>query len=182
MAAFVVPCTSLCGFAQRGCTAPRRAAGRTHLPPQPTSRLRCAALRCVDPVAALRCAARAQRPSVRRVTRAAAGDGDNDKEPERDEGACRVCALTLIAVARAGADGSCRVSDGLYIGTFSNFFSDPAQLKGVVLFCGVLASFFSLGNIGAALLLPVLCVPCTLRTSAQTLVFRSAHATGASAR
>ena len=94
------------------------------------------------------------------MTCAAAGDGDSDKEPERDEGACRACALL--------GERSCFrafASDGLYIGTYSNFFSDPAQLKGVVLFCGVLASFFSLGNIGAALLLPVLCVPCLLCAS-----------------
>jgi hypothetical protein len=49
-----------------------------------------------------------------------------------------------------------RTPDGLYIGTYSNFFTDPSQIRGVIIFCGVLASFFSLGNIGAALLLPVL--------------------------
>jgi hypothetical protein len=48
--------------------------------------------------------------------------------------------------------------DGLYIGTYSNFFSDPSQLRGVVIFCAVLASFFSLGNVGAAIVLPILCV------------------------
>jgi hypothetical protein len=53
--------------------------------------------------------------------------------------------------------------DGLYIGTYSNFFSDPSQLRGVVIFCAVLASFFSLGNVGAAIVLPILCV--TLRAA-----------------
>ena len=36
--------------------------------------------------------------------------------------------------------------DGLYIGTYSNFFTDPDQLKGVVIFCAFLASFLSLGK------------------------------------
>jgi hypothetical protein len=44
----------------------------------------------------------------------------------------------------------------LYIGTYSNFFSDPEQLKGVVIFCAFLLSFFSLGNVGAAIILPLL--------------------------
>lgn len=39
-------------------------------------------------------------------------------------------------------------------GEYSNFWSDPEQFKGIVIFSAVLASFFSLGNIGAALLLP----------------------------
>lgn len=46
--------------------------------------------------------------------------------------------------------------EDLYYGTYSNFFSDPDQLKGVVIFCAFLASFFSLGNVGAALILPIL--------------------------
>ena len=45
---------------------------------------------------------------------------------------------------------------GLYIGTYSNFFTDPDQIKGVIIFCAFLASFASLGNIGAAILLPIL--------------------------
>ena len=72
------------GFAPRSCATYRRAVGRCAA--QPNGRLRCAALRSAAPVAAgpLRCAAKARRP---RVSCAAAGD-DNDKEPERDEGAC----------------------------------------------------------------------------------------------
>ena len=38
----------------------------------------------------------------------------------------------------------------------SDFFRDPAQLKAVAIFCAFLASFLSLGNIGAALILPIL--------------------------
>jgi len=49
-----------------------------------------------------------------------------------------------------------REDPDLYIGTYSNFFTDPAQIKGVVVFCAFLLSFFSLGNIGAAILLPIL--------------------------
>ena len=49
-----------------------------------------------------------------------------------------------------------RDEDGLYIGTYSNFFTDPEQIKGVVIFCAFLASFLSLGNIGAAIILPIL--------------------------
>ena len=49
-----------------------------------------------------------------------------------------------------------REDPDLYIGTYSNFFTDPAQIKGVVIFCAFLLSFFSLGNIGAAVLLPIL--------------------------
>ena len=57
-----------------------------------------------------------------------------------------------------GRDGDATLpaEDGLYIGTYSNFFTDPDQLKGVVIFCAFLASFLSLGNIGAAVLLPIL--------------------------
>lgn len=44
----------------------------------------------------------------------------------------------------------------LYIGTYSTFWTDPEQLKGVAIFCVFLLSFFSLGNIGAALILPIL--------------------------
>lgn len=40
----------------------------------------------------------------------------------------------------------CTEEDGLYIGTYSNFFTDPDQLKGVVIFCAFLASFLSLGK------------------------------------
>jgi hypothetical protein len=57
---------------------------------------------------------------------------------------------------RGGDDEPDRDEDGLYIGTYSNFFTDPDQLKGVVIFCAFLASFLSLGNIGAAILLPIL--------------------------
>ena len=57
---------------------------------------------------------------------------------------------------RGGDDELDRDEDGLYIGTYSNFFTDPDQLKGVVIFCAFLASFLSLGNIGAAILLPIL--------------------------
>ena len=57
---------------------------------------------------------------------------------------------------RGGDDEPDRDEDGLYIGTYSNFFTDPDQLKGVVRFCAFLASFLSLGNIGAAILLPIL--------------------------
>ena len=49
-----------------------------------------------------------------------------------------------------------REDPDLYIGTYSNFFTDPAQIKGGVVFCAFLLSFFSLGNIGAAILLPIL--------------------------
>ena len=49
-----------------------------------------------------------------------------------------------------------RDEDGLYIGTYSNFFTDPDQIKGVIIFCAFLASFLSLGNVGAAILLPIL--------------------------
>ena len=41
-------------------------------------------------------------------------------------------------------------------GTYSTFWTDPEQLKGVVVFCSVLAAFFSLGNVGAAIVLPLL--------------------------
>jgi hypothetical protein len=55
--------------------------------------------------------------------------------------------------------------DGLYIGTYSNFWTDPSQLRGVVIFCAVLAGFFSLGNVGAAIVLPLLCAPACLHAS-----------------
>ena len=57
---------------------------------------------------------------------------------------------------RGGDDEPDRDEDGLYIGTYSNFFTDPDQIKGVIIFCAFLASFASLGNIGAAILLPIL--------------------------
>lgn len=57
---------------------------------------------------------------------------------------------------RGGEDEPDRDEDGLYIGTYSNFFTDPDQIKGVIIFCAFLASFLSLGNIGAAILLPIL--------------------------
>ena len=57
---------------------------------------------------------------------------------------------------RGGEDEPDRDEDGLYIGTYSNFFTDPDQIKGVIIFCAFLASFASLGNIGAAILLPIL--------------------------
>ncbi|CAL50556.1 unnamed product [Ostreococcus tauri] len=67
------------------------------------------------------------------------------------------------AIARAGRrqpqEGD-RVGDredpDLYIGTYSTFWSDPKQLQGVAIFCAFLLSFFSLGNVGAALILPIL--------------------------
>ena len=34
-------------------------------------------------------------------------------------------------------------------GTYSTFFSDPAQIRGVIIFSGVLAAFFSLGYVAA---------------------------------
>ncbi len=83
---------------------------------------------------------RAAPPQPRRLQRLAAAEQEPD-EPERDE-------------------------DGLYIGTYSNFFSDPSQIRGVAIFCVVLASFFSLGNVGAAIVLPLLCVA-RLRGSAS---------------
>jgi hypothetical protein len=47
--------------------------------------------------------------------------------------------------------------DGTYVSDEgSDFFKDPEQLKAVVIFCAFLASFFSLGNIGAAFILPVI--------------------------
>ena len=57
---------------------------------------------------------------------------------------------------RGGEDEPDRDEDGLYIGTYSNFFTDPDQIKGVIIFCAFLASFASLGNI-VARLLPILC-------------------------
>ena len=47
--------------------------------------------------------------------------------------------------------------DGTYVSEEgSDFFKDPEQLKAVVIFCAFLASFLSLGNIGAAFLLPII--------------------------
>ena len=47
--------------------------------------------------------------------------------------------------------------DGTYVSEEgSDFFKDPEQLKAVAIFCAFLASFISLGNIGAAFLLPIL--------------------------
>ena len=57
---------------------------------------------------------------------------------------------------RGGEDEPDRDEDGLYIGTYSTFFTDPDQIKGVIIFCAFLASFASLGNVGAAILLPIL--------------------------
>ena len=42
---------------------------------------------------------------------------------------------------RGGEDEPDRDEDGLYIGTYSNFFTDPDQIKGVIIFCAFLASF-----------------------------------------
>ena len=101
MAALVAQSTSLRGFAQRGC-APHRARAGVGRCAQPTSsRLR--------PVAAgpLRCAATARRPRQRLVTCAAAGDGNSDKEPERDEGAC---APSCAALRRATVRSLCRLT------------------------------------------------------------------------
>ena len=67
------------------------------------------------------------------------------------------------AIARAGRrqpqEGDSvgdREDPDLYIVTYSTFWSDPKQLQGVAIFCAFLLSFFSLGNIGAALILPIL--------------------------
>jgi len=64
------------------------------------------------------------------------------------------------AFLRARRDGLSeepeRDEDGLYIGTYSNFFSDPSQIKGVVGFCAVLLVFFVGGQILSGLLLPYL--------------------------
>ena len=57
---------------------------------------------------------------------------------------------------RGGDDEPDRDEDGLYIGTYSNFFTDPDQIKCVVIFSAFLAAFGSLGNIGASILLPIL--------------------------
>ena len=57
---------------------------------------------------------------------------------------------------RGGEDEPDRDEDGLYIGTYSNFFTDPDQIKGVSIFCAFLATVLSLGNVGAAILLPIL--------------------------
>ncbi|CAL6270615.1 unnamed protein product [Bathycoccus prasinos] len=47
--------------------------------------------------------------------------------------------------------------DGTYVSEEgSDFFKDPEQLKAVAIFCAFLASFLSLGNIGAAFLLPII--------------------------
>jgi hypothetical protein len=115
------------------------------LPPRPARRsARCAASRAAPCAAtpAARCAAPALRSPLRLAARrhagrAAAGAEDGDKPAEKPE--------------EREYD-----EDGLYIGTYSTFFSDPSQLRGVVIFCAVLASFFSLGNIGAAIVLPIL--------------------------
>ena len=82
--------------------------------------------------------------------------------PQRD-----IYSRTSTIIARASKDDGRRVKgrppidgervpgeDDLYYGTYSNFFTDPAQIKGVVIFCAFLASFISLGNIGAAVILP----------------------------
>ena len=88
--------------------------------------------------------------------------------PQRYNGISR-CLRTSTIITRASKDDGRRVKgrppidgervpgeDDLYYGTYSNFFTDPAQIKGVVIFCAFLASFFSLGNIGAAVILPIL--------------------------
>mmetsp|Transcript_34551 Transcript_34551/g.89733 ORF Transcript_34551/g.89733 Transcript_34551/m.89733 type:complete len:159 (+) Transcript_34551:80-556(+) len=49
-----------------------------------------------------------------------------------------------------------RDEDGLYIGTYSTFFTDPAQIKGVAAFCLVLTCFFGGGQVLSGLLLPYL--------------------------
>mmetsp|Transcript_1001 Transcript_1001/g.3540 ORF Transcript_1001/g.3540 Transcript_1001/m.3540 type:complete len:165 (-) Transcript_1001:126-620(-) len=46
-----------------------------------------------------------------------------------------------------------RDEDGLYIGEYSNLFTDTEQLKGIVIFCAFLASFFAAGNVLTTLLL-----------------------------
>mmetsp|Transcript_9781 Transcript_9781/g.27983 ORF Transcript_9781/g.27983 Transcript_9781/m.27983 type:complete len:135 (-) Transcript_9781:192-596(-) len=58
-------------------------------------------------------------------------DSGDAEEPERDE-------------------------NGLYIGTYSTFFTDPEQLKGFVAFCLFLATFFIGAQILSGLLLPYL--------------------------
>ena len=47
--------------------------------------------------------------------------------------------------------------DGTYVSEEgSDFFKDPEQIKAMGIFCAFLASFLSLGNIGAAFLLPII--------------------------
>ena len=58
--------------------------------------------------------------------------------------------------ARGDEQETERDENGLYIGTYSNFFTDPAQMKGVVVFCGVLIAFFGGGQVLSGLLLPYL--------------------------
>ena len=63
----------------------------------------------------------------------------------------------IQAMTALGA--SLGIQPGIYMNNCmcsENMFTDPAQIKGVVVFCAFLLSFFSLGNIGAAILLPIL--------------------------
>jgi len=43
-----------------------------------------------------------------------------------------------------------------YIGTYSNFWEDFSQIRGIIIFCSVLIAFFAGGNILSGLLLPFL--------------------------
>ncbi|KAK3280191.1 hypothetical protein CYMTET_11961 [Cymbomonas tetramitiformis] len=52
----------------------------------------------------------------------------------------------------------------LYYGEYSNFWSDPEQIRGVLVFCTVLGGFFSVGLISSGLLLPSLFGNASLET------------------
>ena len=82
--------------------------------------------------------------------------GARASSPSKPARAVSVHAADGDGPRRGGEDEPDRDEDGLYIGTYSNFFTDPDQMKGVIIFCAFLASFASLGNIGAAILLPIL--------------------------
>ena len=90
----------------------------------------------------------------RRLPRATnnAGDDTDARQQQQQQRQRRVSTNGPREGDRVGD----REDPDLYIGTYSNFFSDPEQIKGVLIFCAFLLSFFSLGNIGAALLLPQL--------------------------
>jgi len=105
----------------------------------------------------------AVQPFRRRVIVAA---HDENEEPEReyDEDGLWIGANQLTLALRHGlpTNTSEQISTLTLFswprttGTYSTFWTDPAQLKGVAIFCAVLASFFSLGNLGAAIVLPLL--------------------------
>ena len=117
-----------------------------------------------------RCPPPATPPRVRTV--AAAADGDSvpakkEEEREYDEDGLYIGELTVGSVVAAPppAELLSSATPRLHVssatprhvsGTYSTFWTDPEQLKGVVVFCSVLAAFFSLGNVGAAIVLPLL--------------------------